>query len=41
MGKDLVMFLHAYTYTGPDWVFKTELPSWAEENWIDPEWYFE
>ena len=61
--KDLVMFLHAYTYSvrillskhfdslfaflkfcntlfqGPDWVFETELPEWAKEDWIDPEDY--
>ena len=24
-------------FQGPDWVFKTELPSWAEETWTDQE----
>jgi len=37
--KDLVMFLHAWAYSGPDWQYRTELPAWAKENWIDPEDY--
>ena len=28
---------HFLTFQGPDWVFKTDLPPWAEENWTDPE----
>jgi len=31
--KDLVMFLHAWTYSGPDWHYQTELPNWAKEDW--------
>lgn len=34
--KDLVMYLHAWRYKGPDWQFQTKLPDWAEENWIAP-----
>ncbi|XP_040568039.1 pseudouridylate synthase RPUSD2 isoform X3 [Lepeophtheirus salmonis] len=34
--KDLVMYLHAWRYKGPDWQFQTQLPDWAEENWAGP-----
>ena len=27
--EDLVMYLHAYRYQGPDWEFSTPLPHWA------------
>nr|CAH7748534.1 unnamed protein product [Callosobruchus chinensis] len=33
--EDLVMYLHAWTYKGPDWSFQTELPDWAKEDWIE------
>jgi len=33
--KDLVMFLHAWTYSGPDWHYRTELPNWAKDEWVD------
>ena len=33
--KDLVMFLHALTYSGLDWRYGTELPNWAKENWVE------
>ncbi|XP_040565015.1 pseudouridylate synthase RPUSD2 isoform X3 [Lepeophtheirus salmonis] len=31
--KDLIMYLHAVTYSGPGWKYSTELPDWADENW--------
>jgi len=34
--KDLVMYLHAWRYKGPDWQFETRLPHWAETNWTQP-----
>jgi len=34
--KDLVMYLHAWRYKGPEWEFQTKLPDWAEENWVHP-----
>jgi len=34
--KDLVMYLHAWRYKGPEWEFQTKLPEWAEENWVPP-----
>ncbi|XP_059089869.1 pseudouridylate synthase RPUSD2-like [Tigriopus californicus] len=34
--KDLVMYLHAWRYKGPNWQFQTRLPDWAEENWSGP-----
>jgi len=33
--EELVMFLHAWSYAGPDWKFTTDLPAWAKENWVD------
>ncbi|XP_020610181.1 RNA pseudouridylate synthase domain-containing protein 2-like isoform X1 [Orbicella faveolata] len=30
--SELIMCLHAVSYKGPDWEFKTGLPSWAEEE---------
>jgi len=27
--EDLMMYLHAFTYSGPDWMYKTPKPSWA------------
>ncbi|KAL9874361.1 rluA pseudouridine synthase 1 isoform 4-T9 [Glossina fuscipes fuscipes] len=33
--KDLVMYLHAWTYKGPAWEYETELPSWAKSDWIE------
>jgi len=35
--KDLVMYLHAWRYKGPDWQFETRLPHWAEHGWQQPE----
>ena len=34
--KDLVMFLHAWTYSGFGWKYSTELPTWTKEDWVDP-----
>ena len=31
--QDLVMFLHALSYSGPGWKFATEMPDWAHEEW--------
>lgn len=31
--KDLVMFLHAYEYSGPDWAYETPMPAWASADW--------
>ena len=28
-----------FVFQGPDWQYRTELPAWAKENWIDPEDY--
>ena len=32
--QQLVMYLHAYKYSGENWSFETKLPEWADENWI-------
>ncbi|XP_055028975.1 pseudouridylate synthase RPUSD2 [Misgurnus anguillicaudatus] len=32
--KDLVMYLHALRYKGPDFEYSTRLPDWAKEDWI-------
>ena len=37
--NDLVMFLHAWTYSGSGWKYSTELPAWTKEDWVDPENY--
>ncbi|KAG8238538.1 hypothetical protein J437_LFUL018352 [Ladona fulva] len=34
---DLVMYLHAWKYKGPDWSFETELPKWASSDWAECE----
>ena len=31
--QELVMFLHALRYSGPDFDFSTPMPDWATENW--------
>ncbi|KAJ9581971.1 hypothetical protein L9F63_003661 [Diploptera punctata] len=31
--SDLVMYLHALKYQGPDWSYQTELPDWARVDW--------
>eukprot|EP00096_Caligus_rogercresseyi_P014627 TRINITY_DN712_c3_g1_i1.p1 TRINITY_DN712_c3_g1~~TRINITY_DN712_c3_g1_i1.p1 ORF type:complete len:383 (+),score=127.69 TRINITY_DN712_c3_g1_i1:592-1740(+) len=31
--KDLIMYLHAVRYSGPEWTYATELPDWADEKW--------
>ncbi|VVC36908.1 Pseudouridine synthase, catalytic domain,Pseudouridine synthase, RluC/RluD, conserved [Cinara cedri] len=35
--KDLIMFLHAWKYSGPGWSYETELPVWANVDWMEPE----
>lgn len=32
--KDLVMYLHALSYKGPDFEYSTRLPDWAKEDWL-------
>lgn len=34
--KDLIMYLHAFKYSGPDWSYETPMPEWANVNWIEP-----
>lgn len=31
--KDLIMYLHAFKYSGPDWAYETPMPVWADINW--------
>jgi len=33
---DLVMYLHALRYSGPDWAYETPMPAWADVNWKEP-----
>lgn len=33
--SDLVMYLHAWRYSGPGWEYETPLPVWAASDWID------
>ncbi|XP_069574291.1 pseudouridylate synthase RPUSD2 isoform X2 [Brachyistius frenatus] len=32
--KDLIMYLHALRYKGPDFEYSTCLPDWAKEDWV-------
>ncbi|XP_063708142.1 pseudouridylate synthase RPUSD2-like [Culicoides brevitarsis] len=34
--EQLVMYLHALKYTGPDWHYETKLPYWAQEGFEYP-----
>lgn len=33
--KDLIMYLHALRYKGPDFEYSTRLPDWAKEDWAE------
>ncbi|XP_077395233.1 pseudouridylate synthase RPUSD2 [Festucalex cinctus] len=33
--KELIMYLHALRYKGPDFEYSTRLPEWAKEDWSD------
>ncbi|TKS86623.1 RNA pseudouridylate synthase domain-containing protein 2 [Collichthys lucidus] len=33
--KELIMYLHALRYKGPDFEYSTRLPDWAEEDWTE------
>ncbi|CAG9858944.1 unnamed protein product [Phyllotreta striolata] len=33
--QDLVMYLHAWKYRGPGWEYVTELPDWAQVEWME------
>lgn len=35
--KELVMYLHALRYKGPDFEYRTRLPDWAREDWEEGE----
>lgn len=35
--KELVMYLHALRYKGPDFEYSTSLPDWAKEDWVEDE----
>ncbi|KAF6732866.1 RNA pseudouridylate synthase domain-containing protein 2 [Oryzias melastigma] len=34
--KELIMYLHALRYKGPDFEYSTRLPEWAKEDWVEP-----
>ncbi|XP_068436515.1 pseudouridylate synthase RPUSD2 isoform X2 [Clinocottus analis] len=36
--RDLIMYLHALRYKGPDFEYSTRLPDWAEEDWVEADW---
>ncbi|XP_051245633.1 RNA pseudouridylate synthase domain-containing protein 2 isoform X2 [Dicentrarchus labrax] len=33
--KELIMYLHALRYKGPDFEYSTPLPEWAKEDWVE------
>lgn len=37
--EDLILYLHAFKYAGPDWTFETQLPEWAHEQFRTPTCY--
>ncbi|XP_068582583.1 pseudouridylate synthase RPUSD2 [Cebidichthys violaceus] len=36
--KELIMYLHALRYKGPDFEYSTSLPDWAKEDWVQDDW---
>ncbi|XP_044759669.1 RNA pseudouridylate synthase domain-containing protein 2-like [Coccinella septempunctata] len=34
--QDLIMYLHAWSYKGSDWEYRTPLPDWAKTEWSNP-----
>ncbi|KAI4804254.1 hypothetical protein KUCAC02_025888 [Chaenocephalus aceratus] len=36
--KELIMYLHALRYKGPDFEYSTRSPDWAKEDWVETEW---
>ncbi|XP_059209350.1 RNA pseudouridylate synthase domain-containing protein 2 [Centropristis striata] len=36
--RELVMYLHALRYKGPDFEYSTPLPDWAKEDWVEADW---
>ncbi|XP_020505829.2 RNA pseudouridylate synthase domain-containing protein 2 [Labrus bergylta] len=35
--RELIMYLHALRYKGPDFEYSTPLPDWAKEDWVEAE----
>ncbi|XP_061650578.1 RNA pseudouridylate synthase domain-containing protein 2 [Phyllopteryx taeniolatus] len=33
--KELIMYLHALRYKGPDFEYSTQLPDWAKDDWLE------
>ncbi|XP_071354165.1 pseudouridylate synthase RPUSD2 isoform X2 [Trachinotus anak] len=33
--KELIMYLHALRYKGPDFEYSTHIPDWAREDWVE------
>ncbi|KAL2099107.1 hypothetical protein ACEWY4_005587 [Coilia grayii] len=33
--KELVMYLHALRYKGPDFEYSSSMPDWAKEDWVE------
>nr|XP_061799014.1 pseudouridylate synthase RPUSD2-like [Nerophis lumbriciformis] len=33
--KELIMYLHALRYKGPDFEYSTQLPEWAKDDWLE------
>ncbi|CAN9502113.1 unnamed protein product [Ophioblennius macclurei] len=36
--RELIMYLHALRYKGPNFEYSTRLPDWAKENWVEADW---
>lgn len=33
--RELIMYLHALRYKGPDFEYSTRLPDWAKDDWVE------
>ena len=37
--EDLVLYLHCFKYSGPDWSFESKMPHWAADGYQVPKFY--
>ena len=36
---DLILYLHCFKYSGPDWSFESRMPHWADDGYQVPKFY--
>ena len=37
--EDLILYLHCFKYSGPDWSFESKMPEWAKDGYQVPKFY--